>query len=143
MICICARSDVILPCLNFVMSWPSKTMLPEVGSVNFKIVRPAVVLPQPDSPTSPRVSPAFKSNEMPSTALTTDFLRSLDFLTGKCLVKLVMLRIVSLLTSAPPSLRPQRMLGALTHRCDSEMYGLHLHQPGQASELHMRCYLQI
>ncbi len=143
MICICARSDVIFPCLNFVMSWPSKTMLPDVGSVNFKIVRPAVVLPHPDSPTKPRVSPACKSNEMPSTALTTDFLRSLDFLTGKCLVKLVTLRIVSLLISAPPSWLLQRMLDALIHRYGNVKSDPHLCQPKPASVLHTHCYLQI
>jgi len=52
------------------MSLSSKIILPEVGSTNFRIVRPAVVLPQPDSPTRPMVSPAFNSNEMPSTAFT-------------------------------------------------------------------------
>src|SRR5688572_1602669 len=35
------------------------------------MARPSVDLPQPDSPTMPRVSPGFRSNEMPSTALTT------------------------------------------------------------------------
>ena len=31
---------------------------------------PVVVLPHPDSPTSAKVRPAARSNEMPSTALT-------------------------------------------------------------------------
>src|SRR6185436_1299192 len=34
------------------------------------MARPSVDLPQPDSPTMPRVSPGLRSNEMPSTALT-------------------------------------------------------------------------
>ena len=40
------------------MSAPSKTMLPPVGSCSRVTSRPVVVLPQPDSPTRPRVSPA-------------------------------------------------------------------------------------
>ena len=39
------------------MSRPSNVMLPAVASVRRKITRPAVVLPEPDSPTSPSVSP--------------------------------------------------------------------------------------
>ena len=39
------------------MSWPSKTIVPDVGSISFMIVRPSVVFPHPDSPTTPRVSP--------------------------------------------------------------------------------------
>ncbi len=39
------------------MSVPLKTILPSVGSVSLMIVRPSVVLPQPDSPTTPSVSP--------------------------------------------------------------------------------------
>jgi hypothetical protein len=42
---------------RFVMSWPSKTIEPDVGSSSLMIVRPSVVLPQPDSPTTPSVSP--------------------------------------------------------------------------------------
>ena len=37
--------------------------------------RPAVVLPQPDSPTSPRVSPLLVVNEMSSTAFTHSLVR--------------------------------------------------------------------
>ena len=39
------------------MGLPSKTISPSVGSRSRTIVRPSVVLPQPDSPTRPRVSP--------------------------------------------------------------------------------------
>ena len=43
---------------NSVMSLPSKTIRPAVGSRSFMIVRPSVVFPQPDSPTTPSVSPS-------------------------------------------------------------------------------------
>ena len=39
------------------MSWPSNTTLPPVGSSSRVTSRPVVVLPQPDSPTRPSVSP--------------------------------------------------------------------------------------
>ena len=42
---------------SVVMSRPLKTMLPAVGSVSRMIVRPRVVFPHPDSPTTPSVSP--------------------------------------------------------------------------------------
>ena len=44
--------------LKLVMSVPSKTIGPAVGSISLMIVRPSVVFPQPDSPTTPSVSPA-------------------------------------------------------------------------------------
>ena len=43
--------------LRQAMSSPSNKMLPAVGSTNFTIARPRVVLPQPLSPTKPSVSP--------------------------------------------------------------------------------------
>src|SRR5476651_1426519 len=42
----------------------------------FTIARPTVVLPQPDSPTSPSVSPWLSANDTPSTARTSPVLRS-------------------------------------------------------------------
>src|SRR6187431_3095490 len=42
----------------------------------FTIARPTVVLPLPDSPTRPRVSPWSSVNETPSTARTSPVLRS-------------------------------------------------------------------
>ena len=51
------------------MSLPSKMILPAVGSISLMIVRPSVVLPQPDSPTTPSVSPRRRSRSTPSTAL--------------------------------------------------------------------------
>ena len=44
--------------LSGVMSRPLKMILPLVGSTSLMIVRESVVLPQPDSPTRPSVSPA-------------------------------------------------------------------------------------
>jgi hypothetical protein len=50
----------IFPSLNKI--WP------EVGSINLRIAFPAVVLPQPLSPTNPSVSPLRMEKVMPSTA---------------------------------------------------------------------------
>src|SRR5262245_41989286 len=52
------------------MSSPSKRTSPEVMSIILSTARPVVLLPHPDSPTRPRVSPRRTSNEMPSTAFT-------------------------------------------------------------------------
>ena len=57
--------------LNSVTSWPSKKMRPPVGGLRRMIARPVVLLPQPDSPTSPSVSPRSISNVTPSTAWTS------------------------------------------------------------------------
>src|SRR5215469_671875 len=71
-----------------VMSTPSKTILPDVGSSNLVTTRPVVVLPHPDSPTRPRVSPAFRLNDTPSTARTAPTWRwkKTPCLMGKCFV---------------------------------------------------------
>jgi hypothetical protein len=47
---------------------PWKVTSPEVGSINLRIDRPVVDLPQPDSPTSPSVSPGMMSKLTSSTA---------------------------------------------------------------------------
>src|SRR5215510_5825292 len=52
------------------MSLPERRILPAVGSISRSTVRPTVVLPQPDSPTSPSVSPAAIVKLTPSTANT-------------------------------------------------------------------------
>jgi hypothetical protein len=52
-----------------VMSGP-RSISPEVGSSRRMMERPSVVLPQPDSPTRPSVSPRRMVNETPSTAWT-------------------------------------------------------------------------
>ena len=52
------------------MSVPSNRMEPAVGSIRRRISRPTVVLPQPDSPTRPRLSPRLILRSTPSTAFT-------------------------------------------------------------------------
>ena len=47
-----------------------KRIFPEVGSFKLRMVLPAVVFPQPLSPTKPRVSPFLSFREIPSTAFT-------------------------------------------------------------------------
>ena len=79
--------------LKPVMSSPSKTIVPDVGSSSFMIVRPSVVLPQPDSPTTPSVSPARMPSVTPSTARTCPMVRrKKPALIGKCLTRLSMCR---------------------------------------------------
>src|SRR5262249_740818 len=62
-----ARSSVRLRAVTFV---PSNHTSPEVGSIRRRIQRPVVDLPQPDSPTKPRVSPAPTSKLTSLTAWT-------------------------------------------------------------------------
>ena len=65
------------------MVWPMNTTGPS-DEISRRIARPSVVLPEPDSPTTPSVSPLRTSMLMPSTALmwpTT--LRSTPRLIGK------------------------------------------------------------
>ncbi len=66
------------------MSVPLKTMLPEVGRTSLRVALPTVVLPQPLSPTSPRVSPLMTEKLTPSTACTwPTTLPNTPFFTGK------------------------------------------------------------
>ena len=67
-ICISLRTSRICRRAKPVMSRPLKMILPAVGSVSLISVRESVVLPQPDSPTSPSVSPAWIERSTPSTA---------------------------------------------------------------------------
>src|SRR5258705_8213810 len=63
-------------------------MVPDVGRSRPRIIFDVVVLPQPDSPTRPRVCPAPMSKEIPSTARTVAVERpSMPWRTGKCLVR--------------------------------------------------------
>ena len=57
------------------MSLPSTTTLPAVGSMRRSTSRAKVDLPDPLSPTSPRVVPAMTSRSTPSTARTAPVLR--------------------------------------------------------------------
>src|ERR1700712_4735860 len=87
-ICISRRIGRMPRTERSVMSRPSNRMRPDVGSMSFVTARPVVDLPQPDSPTSPRVSPSCTTNETPSTAFTglpVRPIRPAD-LPGKCLV---------------------------------------------------------
>src|SRR5688500_17103185 len=70
MTCISRRRARISCSLNLYISLPSNHTFPEVGSSSRSRRRPAVDLPQPDSPTSASVSPACSSKLMPSTAWT-------------------------------------------------------------------------
>src|SRR5580658_5945993 len=58
------------PLLILAMSSPLMTMEPEVGGSSATIMRPVVVLPHPDSPTRPNVSPGRTSNDTSETACT-------------------------------------------------------------------------
>src|SRR5664279_3498432 len=68
------------------MSVPSKRTRPPVGSSSRVTTRPIVDLPQPLSPTTPRVSPGRTLKLTPSTAFTapTVFWNRMPRLTGKC-----------------------------------------------------------
>src|SRR3989441_7723761 len=88
---------------------PSKYASPLVGSISRRITRPSVVFPQPDSPTSPRVSPRRIVRDTPSTAFTAPTWRWMmnPFVIGKCLTRLRTSRRTSLpatmlTTHAPP-----------------------------------------
>ncbi len=54
--------------LSRTRSTPSKTTLPDVGRKSCSTARASVDLPQPDSPTSPSVSPRFRSKLTSETA---------------------------------------------------------------------------
>ena len=50
-------------------------MLPSVGGLRLSTSNKVVLLPQPDSPTRPRVSPSLISRSIPSTACTVPIRR--------------------------------------------------------------------
>src|ERR1041385_5653978 len=83
MICISRRSCRKRFLSSESTSWPANVICPAVGSIKRNRQRPTVDLPQPDSPTSPNVSPAKMSNDTPSTARTT----SSEPSTGKCFTR--------------------------------------------------------
>src|SRR3954470_21043683 len=70
------RSGLTSVSERLVMSWPSKTIRPAVGSYSLRIVRPTVDFPHPDSPTSPSVSPRWMLKDTSSTALMSPMWRS-------------------------------------------------------------------
>ncbi len=69
-ICARRRRRRSSPRESSVIDWPSNTMLPLVAGSRPRIVRPSVVLPDPDSPTRPSTSPRRSSRSTPSTART-------------------------------------------------------------------------
>jgi hypothetical protein len=75
MICMSRRSlaQRIVPMR--VTSAPSNQTSPALGSISRRMQRPVVDLPQPDSPTSPSVSPLPMSKLTPSTACTWSTVR--------------------------------------------------------------------
>ena len=70
---------------RLVISWPSSSIRPLVGRTSIRTDLAAVVLPDPLSPTSPRVSPGASLRSMPSTAFTWPTVRGMmpRDLTGK------------------------------------------------------------
>ena len=73
------------------MSLPSNTMEPAVASMSRSSSRPTVVLPQPDSPTRPSVSPRWMTRSTPSTARTSATCRwSTPARTGKAFTRPLM-----------------------------------------------------
>ena len=87
---ICIRRRYCLSSLPLirVMSRPSKMIEPAVGSMRRRMSRPTVVLPHPDSPTRPTVSPRRTTRSTPSTAWTVPTWRCMmPPLIGKCLTR--------------------------------------------------------
>ena len=84
-ICISRRTGLSFARPAFVMSTPRKLIVPPVGSSRRMSVRDSVVLPQPDSPTRPSVSPSRRCSVTSSTACTCATARSNSspFLIGK------------------------------------------------------------
>src|SRR5581483_927539 len=71
MICISRRRRRISPALAAVKLRPANAIVPAVGSMRRNISRPSVLLPEPDSPTRPKVSPSWMSSDTASTARTS------------------------------------------------------------------------
>ncbi len=69
-ICISRRSGRMRRVPKCSIGVPWKTIWPSVGSSSRTMVRPSVDFPQPDSPTSPRVSPSRTTKLTSSTACT-------------------------------------------------------------------------
>src|SRR5215475_5948271 len=85
------------------MSSPRNRIDPAVGFSSIRIIFIVVVLPHPDSPTRPTVSPAPIEYETPSTAFTspTGFWKMRPFMTGKCFFRSRISSNVSLIV--PPT----------------------------------------
>src|SRR5579862_8508933 len=82
------RSGRICRWLYREMSWPSNVIVPDVMSYSRAMDRPSVDLPEPVSPTIPKVCPRLTSKLTPSTACTYSRLSNRPlFLTGKYLTR--------------------------------------------------------
>src|SRR5688572_24476916 len=79
------------------MSSPSNFTSPEVMSIILRMASPVVLLPQPDSPTRPKVSPRRTSNDTPSTAFTLPTWRRMTApaMTGKWTFRSLTSRTIS------------------------------------------------
>src|SRR5215212_10236900 len=109
------------------MSSPSKITSPSVGSRRRNTRRASVLLPHPDSPTSPSVSPRRTERSTPSTAFTCPTVRcSTPALMGKCIFRFLAssryspdwplvcgLPSALSVTSRPPVLRARGGVGRL------------------------------
>ena len=75
-----------VPAVLRVQRRPRNRIVPDVGGMSPTMARPSVVLPLPDSPTSPTVSAAASPREMPSTACTCPTVRrnTVPRVIGKC-----------------------------------------------------------
>jgi hypothetical protein len=102
---------------SFVMSRPSKTRRPSVASSRRMTQRAIVDFPQPDSPTTPSVSPRLTLKLTPSTAFTaaTCFWNTIPRVHGKVLLEVL---DDEQLVAADPSVRRCRLcsLGCLRQR---------------------------
>ena len=88
-ICISFRACISVWCEQPASSIPLNRMEPDVGVYSCAMARAAVDFPQPDSPTSPSVSPFLTEKLMPSTARIAPFLREKrpPSANGKCIFK--------------------------------------------------------
>ena len=69
--CICGRNGRI-SAFDLVSSrLPFQSMVPPSLCMSFRMALPSVVLPEPDSPTMPSVSPLFNDSETSSTATSS------------------------------------------------------------------------
>src|SRR3712207_961665 len=111
-----------------VMSRPWKTIRPSVGSRRRITQRAIVDLPQPDSPTTPSVSPLRTLKLTPSTAFTaaTCFWKTIPRVTGKCFFRFSTTRSSSPAGTpfAPAAAALDIVLGSLRHVAGEELIGL-------------------
>src|SRR3989454_1163785 len=84
-------------------------MIPPVGCSRSSTIFPVVVLPHPDSPTSPSVLPGSMEKEMSSTARTTATWREkIPRFTGKCLTRFLASRTGPAIVAIPSPRRGSR-----------------------------------